>query len=115
MHMHNDAVYNYTARIYSFLNAISPHSAPEMPLLLGLCSAGALTLDCCYLIQKGDLWNNTSIIGRGDLLGCSVDSAGFSASYESQHYLIVDEGVRMRLHTCTGAVRNGLWALHTTL
>lgn len=62
VHMHNDAVYNYTARSYSFFNAISPYSPLEMPLLLGLCSAGALALDCCYPNQKGDLWSNTRLV-----------------------------------------------------
>lgn len=62
MHMHNDAVYNYTARSYSFFNAICQYSAPEMPLLLGPCSTGALALDCCYLNQKGDLWNHTRLV-----------------------------------------------------
>lgn len=35
-HMHNDEVYNYTARSYSFSNAVSPYLAPEMPLSYGV-------------------------------------------------------------------------------
>lgn len=53
VHMHNDALYNYTARSFSIFNVISPYSAPEMPLLLGLCGAGALALD---------LWNDSSLM-----------------------------------------------------
>lgn len=64
--------------------------------------AGALALDCWYLNQKRDLWNNTRFMPWRRTCWAAV--LCISASCQSQRCHIVDEGVR-----------NGLWALHTTL
>lgn len=72
--------------------AIPSYPAAEVPLVL----------DCWYLNQKGDLWNNTRFMPWRRTCWAAV--LWISASCQSQHCHTVDEGVR-----------NGLWALHATL